>query len=320
MEEATNPKDEAPVNAAQGWWPQDRRTIVYAVFVALLSLAFISPLVALFRHAMKEELHSHILLIPVVSLYLAGIQRENLPKDRKASPIGWVLFGLLAVAVYGVPMLAGWGGDWSLNDRLTQLTTCYVLLLVAGGFAILGTTWMRVLAFPFAFLIFMIPMPDAFIIGLEEWLMRVSAQTAEVLFNLTGTPVHRDGQLIELPGMSLMVARECSGIRSTVVLFITSVLASYMFLKSPWHRGILVALVIPLGILRNGFRVLVIGLLCVHIGPDMIDSWVHHQGGPLFFGISLIPLFLTAAWFRYREVKRARSEIGSDSTTATPSI
>ncbi len=314
MEEATNPTGEVPEKSARGWWPQDRRAFVYAAFVVVLSLAFVAPLIALFRHAMKEELHSHILLIPVVSLYLAGIQREFLPKERKASPLGWVFFGVLAAAVYGVPKLVGWDGDWSLNDRLTQSASCYVFLLVAGGFAILGTTWMRVLAFPFAFLVFMIPMPDAFVIGLEEWLMRVSAWTAELLFKLVGTAVHRDGQVIELPGMVLRVARECSGIRSTIVLFITSVLASYMFLKSPWHRGILVALVIPLGILRNGFRVLVIGLLCVHMGPEMIDSWVHHQGGPLFFGISLVPLFLTATWFRYREVKRERSENGSDST------
>jgi exosortase C (VPDSG-CTERM-specific) len=313
MDRATNPTDGEAVKTARGWWPEDRRTFVYAAFVAVLSLAFVSPLIALFRHAMAEELHSHILLIPLVSLYLAGLQRDRLPKERNASPLGWALCGLLAVAVYLVPKLAGGNVGWSLNDSLTQSTACYVLLLVAGGFAILGTTWMRVLGFSFGFLIFMIPMPDVMVTGFEEWLMRWSAWTAEILFHVSLTPVHRDGQLIELPGMALMVARECSGIRSTVVLFITSVLASYMFLRSPWHRGILVALVIPLGILRNGLRVLVIGLLCVHISPDMIDSWVHHRGGPLFFGISLVPLFLVAAWFRYRELKQERVAIGSDS-------
>ena len=88
------------------------------------------------------------------------------------------------------------------------------------------------------------------------------------------------------------MARECSGIRSTVVLFITSLLASHLFLKSPWRRFVLVAFVIPLAIVRNGFRILVIGLLCVHIGPHMIDSFIHHRGGPIFFVLSLIPLFV----------------------------
>ena len=88
----------------------------------------------------------------------------------------------------------------------------------------------------------------------------------------------------------LEVARECSGIRSTIVLFITSVLASNLFLQSTSRRIALVALVIPLAIARNGFRILVIGLLCVHIGPHMIDSFIHHRGGPIFFVLSLIPL------------------------------
>ena len=82
---------------------------------------------------------------------------------------------------------------------------------------------------------------------------------------------------------------------------ITSVLASHLFLKSPWRRLVLVALVIPLGILRNGFRILVIELLCVHVGPHMIDSINHRQGGPLFFALSLVPLFLLLWWLRHKE-------------------
>ena len=61
------------------------------------------------------------------------------------------------------------------------------------------------------------------------------------------------------------------------------------------------AFVIPLGILRNGFRILVIGLLCVHVGPHMIDSPIHHQGGPFFFALSLVPLFLLLWWLRRQE-------------------
>ena len=61
------------------------------------------------------------------------------------------------------------------------------------------------------------------------------------------------------------------------------------------------AFVIPLGILRNGFRILVIGLLCVHVGPQMIDSTIHHQGGPFFFALSLVPLLLLLWWLRRQE-------------------
>ena len=83
--------------------------------------------------------------------------------------------------------------------------------------------------------------------------------------------------------------------------------ASYLFLKSPWRRAILIAFVIPLAVVRNGFRIWVIGLLCVEIGPQMIDSAIHHQGGPLFFALSLIPLFLLLWWLRKGEQGKAET-------------
>ena len=131
--------------------------------------------------------------------------------------------------------------------------------------------------------------------------MRASADVAAWFLRLSGTPLLRNGQTLVLPGAVLWVAQECSGIRSSWVLFITSLLASHLFLASPWRRFVLVAFVIPLGIVRNGFRILVIGLLCVHVGPHMIDSQLHHQGGPLFFALSLGPFFLFLWWLRRRE-------------------
>jgi exosortase/archaeosortase family protein len=81
----------------------------------------------------------------------------------------------------------------------------------------------------------------------------------------------------------------------------TSLVASQLFLKSPWHRFILLALVLPLAIVRNSLRILVIGLLCVHVGPHMIESYIHRQGGPIFFVLSLGPLFVMLALLRRQE-------------------
>jgi exosortase C (VPDSG-CTERM-specific) len=286
-------------------WPR-WRILGFGVYVAILSLAACGSLFELVRYALKEELHSHILLIPFVSLYLALLKRDELRREDEGSVAGAVIgtvgFGMAAVVVYfGAAMAAG--EALTRHGGMVRSGACYGLLLVAGGFLFLGTTWMRRLAFPFALLVFMVPLPDVVVTGLEDFLMRASAALADWFFQWSGTPVFRSGQVIELPGTTLEVARNCSGIRSTLVLFITSLIASYLFLSSSGHRAILVAMVIPLGILRNAFRVLVIGLLCVHMGPEMINSWVHHHGGPLFFAASLIPLFAVAAWFRHRERK-----------------
>jgi exosortase len=131
--------------------------------------------------------------------------------------------------------------------------------------------------------------------------MHASAEAAAFFFRLSGTPFLRDGVMFQLPGIGIQVAQECSGIRSSWVLFITSLVASNLFLTSPWRRAILVGFVIPLAIFRNGFRIWVIGRLCVDIGPHMIHSVVHRRGGPLFFALSLLPFFLMLLWLRRGE-------------------
>ena len=175
--------------------------------------------------------------------------------------------------------------------------------------------------FPVTILLFAIPLPDAVVIEFERALMIASAEAADLLFSLAGTSVYRDGQVFQLPGFTLEVAQECSGIRSSWVLLITSLLISHLFLQSNWRRAVVVAAVIPLGILRNGFRVLVIGLLCDNYGPHMIDSFVHQRGGPVFFGLSLLPLFALLWWLRRREQNEQREapamRVGAKESVAT---
>ena len=170
---------------------------------------------------------------------------------------------------------------------------------------------MTAAAFPFAFLIFIVPMPDAMADTLETASQLASTEAASLFFDITGTPVLREGTIWQLPNIVIQVGQEFSGIRSSWVLVLTSLLAANLFLKSTWRRAILVCFVIPLAIVRNGFRVFVIGMLCVQIGPAMIHSVIHRRGGPLFFTLSLIPLFLLLWWLRRSEATGSqRSEDG----------
>jgi exosortase/archaeosortase family protein len=128
-----------------------------------------------------------------------------------------------------------------------------------------------------------------------------------MMFNIVGLPYNRDGMFFQMPGILIEVADECSGIRSSYVLFITSLVASYLFLQSPWRRTALVLAVIPLGILRNGFRILVLAWLCVEVNPELIHSFIHHRGGPIFFVLSLVPLIALLWLLRKGEKRKAES-------------
>jgi len=270
----------------------------FALAATALTLSFILPLWQLFQFARQDELHSFILLMPLVSAYLVWVERKNLPAispPARAAAAAFSLAGGLALA----------GRWWAPAFALQLASLSFVMLLTAAGCWWLGGRRMRALAYPFALLLFLIPLPAFARDGIETGLQVGSAAVADAMFNLVGTPVLCDGTFFRLPGMSLRVAPECSGIHSTLVLFITSLVAGKLFLRSPWKRAVLTLVVIPLALLRNGFRILVIGELCVHVGPQMIDSPIHHQGGPLFFVLSLPPFFLLL--YLLRKTDRAAS-------------
>jgi exosortase C (VPDSG-CTERM-specific) len=276
-----------------------RRVGGCACYLGLLTLLFIQPLTKLMLYAAQSDLHSHILLVPFIFGYLLYNQRRRLPAAYRSSIPGTVTVGAIGIAALAA--VTEWHGRLSLNDGLALMALAFVSFVVAGGFLFFGSKWMAATAFPVAFLIFMVPLPDAAVDWLEKTSVLGSADAAALFFNVTGTPLARYGTVFELPGIVLKVAQECSGIHSSWVLFISSLLASHLFLRTRWRKIVLIAFVIPLGILRNGFRILVIGLLCVHVGPQMIDSTIHHQGGPFFFALSLVPLFLLLWWLRRQE-------------------
>jgi exosortase C (VPDSG-CTERM-specific) len=281
---------------------QPSRRIIATFCLGLLLLAFAPTLVALGMHVAQSELHSYVLLVPFITAYLLHLRWSQLPGRSSSSPalaLAAAAAGLMALALARLPHSPI--RPLSENDYLSAMTLSFVCLLIAGGFLFFGRRWMMAAAFPIAFLFFMIPMPDAMANALETASQYASAEAANLFFNISGTPVLRQGTVFQLPDITIRVAQECSGIRSSWILMITSLLASNLLLKDTWRRLVLVVFVIPLGILRNGFRVMVIGLLCVHFGPGMIDSVIHHRGGPLFFVMSLIPLFLLLWWLRRGE-------------------
>jgi len=276
-----------------------QRIAAWIGWIVIATAAFGQPLVRLMQYAAGSELNSYIPLVPAVTVFLLYLRRTVLDHAYGSSIVGTV--ALVAISGAALTASALWGARMSVNDGLALMALGYVSLVAAGGFLFLGSRWMASAAFPMAFLAFLVPMPDAIANELEIASMLASADVAAWFLTATGTPLLRDGQVLPLPGIVLEVAQVCRGIRFSWVLFITSLVASHLFLESPWRRIVLVAFVIPLGIVRNGFRILVIGLLCVYIGPHMIDSVIHHQGGPLFFVLSLGPLFLLLWWLRRRD-------------------
>ena len=265
-------------------------------------LGFAALLWRLCAFAIADDLFSYIPLMPFVSAYLAWTQKAALPRQSSPARLPAAFFFFAGgAALAGYFVLDRSATPAACENSLALGTLGWLLCLAGAGCWFLGGARMRALAFPFCLLLFMIPFPVWLRAEIESALQHGSAAVADWMFVLSGTPFWRAGVQFRLPDISLEVAPECSGIHSTWVLFITSLVAGRVILRQPWKRVLLCLAVLPLALLRNGFRVFVIGELCIHVSPRMIDSPIHHHGGPLFFVLSLAPFFLLIYFLRKSE-------------------
>lgn len=280
-------------------WP---RSFVWAGL--LLVGLFAKPLAGLVQFALSDDLYSHVILIPFISAYLVWNKRASLPPLRPALSLFGFAFVGLGFLLLGVWFSLRLGGiTLAPADSLALTTSAFVALAagLTGFFA--GLKVVRSIAFPLAFLVFMVPFPEIITNGLETASKHASAEVYAWLMNLSGATYFREGLVFALPHLTIQVAQECSGIRSSFVLFLTSLLAGHMFLRGFRSKAILALVVFPLGVLRNAFRIFILSILSVHWDPNIIDSPLHHRGGPLFFVLSLVPFFLCLLWLRRAETR-----------------
>ena len=282
---------------------QRSRLIGFVVFCAVLGVVFWRTFLGLAQLALRVELHSHILLIPFVSAYLIWVRRDRLPREIRTSPKAALLFFIAGSTAWATALILHLPG----SDHLSLMALAIGLLFTGGILLFFGRVWATAALFPLTFLLWAIPLPTGLVEFLEQTSQRGSAEAAELFFSISGMTYVREGMLFRLPGITLEVAQECSGIRSSLVLLITGSFAANLLLKSTWRRWLLVLLVIPLGVLRNGFRILVLGVLSVQVGPQVLKSALHHHGGPLFFALSLVPLLAVAWWLRRQEARTEES-------------
>jgi exosortase len=245
------------------------------------------------RLSLQDATASHLILVPFVTLALLYDRRDSLfAKDAPAiAATAWRLGGLLALSWIAGVLTAAGGPVYALSLAVAAI----VLAFVAGFAACYGMPAFRAGLFPLLFLGFAVPIPSTFVAAAVLVLKKGSAQSVAALFRLTGTPFHQEGYVFTLPALSIEIADQCSGIRSSLALVMTSVLAGERFLTTPWKRVLVVLVAVPYAVLKNGFRIVALSLLAIHVDPGFMTGPLHHEGGFVFFTIGLAvlaPFFL----------------------------
>src|SRR5581483_2012205 len=254
-------------------------------------------LAATFSLALQREEFTHILLIFPLSLALISMEWKS---PRKGLNRGWVSGMLLLVVAAGIfifARLASIALDLQRSlGMFAFVTSCIgVFVLCFGGDV------SRNSVFPLCFLYLAVPLPAAALARVTQFLQHGSAIGAYSLFTVAGIPVAQDKLLLTIPGLTVEVARECSSIRSSMMLLVTTMFLGQLLLNSALHKTLLTLIAIPLSVAKNSLRIFTIAMLGTKVDPAFLTGKLHRQGGGLFFAIALLLVLLVLYVFRRRE-------------------
>jgi len=264
------------------------RGACFAFLFGLTVTAFWAPLGLLIRFSLQRAEYSHIILVPLVSASLFFLERGRIfshIETRWGAGLGLLFAGALCY----------WFGQkhsasLSENDQLLIAMFSVVVIWVGGFVLCYGSRAFRAGLFAVLFLFLMVPFPDFFLNRAIFWLQTGSAELSNAGFELLGVPIFRTGFIFALPGVTIEVAKECSGIRSSVAVLIMSLLAGHLFLRSAWTKTVLTLAALPLVIVKNAVRIVTLSLLSIYVDPSFLTGSLHRDGGILFFLLALVIL------------------------------
>lgn len=267
----------------------------YRVFATLWVVSLIvwrHSIAATFWLALRQDGYTHILLILPVSAGLIAMGWSR----RKWKPSPNLRAGL---ALLGLSVLIGaaglrWGrfGIFTGEVRLSLQMLAVVIWWIGSFLACFGGRIFRECVFPLFFLLWLVPLPGFVLDHVVSFLQQGTASFARLMLATAGVPVAQDHTILTVPGLTLEVAQECSSIRSSMMLVVSSMVLSYLLLHSFWGRTVVILASIPLAIAKNGLRVFTLAILGAYVNPAILNSPLHQQGGVLFLAVAFVVVFI----------------------------
>jgi exosortase len=225
---------------------------------------------------------SHGFFVPAFAGYVLWERRRKL-STLPLNPSWW---GLAIVATSLAMLIVGVLGAELFLSRTS-------LLFLIAGFTVYFLSWryFREVLFPWCCLFLMIPIPAIIFNQIAFPLQLLASRFASWLLTLLSVPVFREGNVLQLPAMTLEVVQACSGIRSLVSLATLAVIYGYFLEPRALRRVALVLAAAPIAILANGLRVVGTGLLVHYWDPGKAEGFFHTFEGWVIFVLSLAMLF-----------------------------
>lgn len=263
------------------WWK-------FSLLVALFILVYREILSSLVQIWMNRPDYSHGFLIPMISLYFIWTERN---KIRTLSIRPALIGGSIVILIGSFMILVGKMGGISLLQQIS-------LIIIIPGFVLmfLGKTYIRKLALPLAYLIFMLPILDIIFDNIRQPFQLFSSVIAAKALNLLDISVFQNGNYLVLPNITLEVARACSGVQYMVSIIAVGIPLAY-FTQRNWKCGIiLVVCAVIVGIFINPVRITLIALWAAN-GGEVLHGPLHIFQGLFVSVVGFCALFMLAFIF-----------------------
>jgi exosortase len=290
--ERAGPAADATVSATgRGWTGRAAAYAGAALTALLLGLIYHRTAAGLWTIWTTNDNYSHGPLVPLVSLALVASRRERLRALPRAGDWRGLALVALACALQVVATRA---------DVFTLQGWSFVVMLFGLALAFLGGPLTRSLAFPIAYLAFMLTFPpfvmNRLSFALKEVAVQVAAQASEVL----GVTLQRSGMTLWLATGALEIENPCSGLRSLLAMLATGVLLASLLPSGWWRRALLVLLAVPVAIAGNALRITLLVLMAHYVGIKQALGTFHDLSGYLTYGLSLAGLLVVWALLQPR--------------------
>lgn len=229
-----------------------------------------------------DDNYSHGFFIVPLALYFAWERRARIA----AAPVQPSLFGALVVAGSLFLLVAGMLGAELFLSRVSIIGT------IAGAILFLfGWPMLRIVFFPLAFLLLMVPLPAIIFNKIAFPLQLLASHVGEYSISSLDIPILREGNVLILANATLEVAEACSGIRSLISLITLGIVFGYFVDHRVWVRTVIALSAIPVAILANGLRVASAGVAAHNYGTAGVEGLFHEFSGWVVFVIAFLMMF-----------------------------
>lgn len=257
---------------------------------------------------MGEGDYSHGYVVILTSLYIIYLQHKSLA----TLPINPSIAGLVVILTSSLL--------WSASivvDVMAVQGVALVFLLLGATWAILGTAYIKKLAFPILYLLFAVPIWTL----LSPLLQTFVAEVVYILARQLDIPLLKEEHFLILPYGRLSIEEACSGLRYLLAATTLGIFYAYLNYSSIHARILVVAIAMITAIAGNVIRVLI--LVYLAHATDMEHPWIEDHltlGWVLFAAMLFCLLIIDALFFRRRQPAQSNEQPTLTGSTASAGL